>query len=378
MMELEQLTLLPAEEIGEDPRFLSSQLMTYIGNKRALLPFIGKALEQVKNRIGAQKISILDMFSGTGVVARYCKQHASELFVNDLEPYSEATNQCYLSNSADIDIEALRDIHSTLAPSIAENLQPGFITELYAPKDEYNITPDDRVFYTRRNAMYLDTARQMLEEIPSSMGDLLLGPLLAEASVHANTSGVFKGFYKNNTGCGQFGGNGEDALARICGHIQLRLPVFSVYQCDVHIYREDANTLVKRLPEVDVAYFDPPYNQHPYGSNYFMLNLLVDYAPPTEISRVSGIPTEWKRSRYNQRKEAASALFDLIEQCPARFILISYNSEGFIPHEMFIEKLASLGRYEVCQTQYNTFRGCRNLHNRKLHVTEYLYLLEKE
>jgi len=31
---------------------------------------------------------------------------------------------------------------------------------------------------------------------------------------------------------------------------------------------------------------DPPYNQHPYGSNYFMLNLLADYREPADVSAV--------------------------------------------------------------------------------------------
>ena len=34
------------------------------------------------------------------------------------------------------------------------------------------------------------------------------------------------------------------------------------------------NELVKEIEPVDLAYFDPPYNQHPYGSNYFMLNII--------------------------------------------------------------------------------------------------------
>ena len=135
--------------------------------------------------------------------------------------------------------------------------------------------------------------------------------------------------------------------------------------------------MVRSSPEVDVAYFDPPYNQHPYGSNYFMLNLIATYERPSEVSNVSGIPVDWNRSRYNQRAEAAAALFDAVRCCPARFILISYNSEGFIPQSQFLSELESLGRIEVCETRYNTFRGSRNLRDRAIHLTEYLYLLEK-
>jgi adenine-specific DNA methylase len=89
-----------------------------------------------------------------------------------------------------------------------------------------------------------------------------------------NTSGVFKGFYKNKeTGIGQFGGSNQDALLRIKG--DLPFPIFSDFNCEVMVYNDDSNNVIKTAPEVDLAYVDPPYNQHPYGSNYFMLNLIL-------------------------------------------------------------------------------------------------------
>ncbi len=43
----------------------------------------------------------------------------------------------------------------------------------------------------------------------------------------------------------------------------------------------------------------------------------------------------------------------------------------------FLAYLRSLGKLEVLKTAYNTFRGSRNLAARPIHVTEFLYLLEK-
>lgn len=371
----------PAADPGcdplENPGYLSRQLITYLGNKRALLPFLGPALEQVRHRLGGRRLVIADLFSGTGVVARFAKRHAAALHVNDLEAYSEAVNRCFLANASEADPGLLEDTRRRLAARIEARPRPGFLAELYAPRDDRRIRPGDRVFYTRRNAVYLDTARQEIARLPASLRRFFLGPLLAAASVHANTSGVFKGFYKNRRGVGQFGGTGRDALSRILGDIQVETPVLSRFECDVTVHRRDANALARELPELDLAYLDPPYNQHPYGSNYFMLNLLVDYERPAEVSPVSGIPVDWNRSRYNRRAGAAEALFELVAACPARFLLISYNSEGFIPHGVFLRRLRAHGRCTVCSTRYNAFRGSRNLHARPLHLTEYLYLLEK-
>ena len=374
---MQQLDLLRPADAGETPAFLQEQLITYIGNKRSLLPFIGEAVRKVQRSLGAEKLRILDLFSGTGIVARYLKQFSDALFVNDLETYSRVTSECYLSNASSVDRSRLVESLEWLEREIERNWTEGFICDLYAPKNESDITATDRAFYTRRNAAYLDSARIAIATLPNDIQKYFLAPLIAKASVHANTSGVFKGFYKNTSGVGQFGGNGKDALTRILGEIRLTLPIFSRFECEIEVHQKDANLLTKTLPEIDLAYFDPPYNQHPYGSNYFMLNLLADYQPPTETSRVSGIPTNWNRSRYNQRAEAADALFDAVASCPARFILISYNSEGFIPHEQFTTRLESLGHLDVCETPYNTFRGSRNLRDRSIHVTEFLYLLNK-
>jgi adenine-specific DNA-methyltransferase len=375
---MQQIELLRPSEAGEKPEFLQEQLITYIGNKRSLLPFIGAAVSKVQRTLGTKKLRILDLFSGTGIVARYFKQFSKSLFVNDLETYSRVTNECYLSNVSTVDNARLSEILVWMEAQIELNWKEGFICELYAPKNEQDITAADRAFYTRRNAVYLDTARMAIANLPTDMQKYFLAPLIAKASVHANTSGVFKGFYKNTSGVGQFGGNGKDALKRILGAIRLTLPIFSRFECEVEVHQKDANILTKSIPEIDLAYFDPPYNQHPYGSNYFMLNLLADYKPPTETSRVSGIPTNWNRSRYNQRAEAADTLFEAVATCPSRFILISYNSEGFIPHEEFIKRLESMGHLDVCETPYNTFRGARNLSERSIHVTEFLYLLNKK
>jgi adenine-specific DNA-methyltransferase len=144
------------------------------------------------------------------------------------------------------------------------------------------------------------------------------------------------------------------------------------------VYNEDANTLVQRLPTVDLAYLDPPYNQHPYGSNYFMLNLLVSYKEPANISNVSGIPLDWNRSVYNKSGRALQAFSDLVQNLNARFLLVSFNSEGFIRREQMIDLLSSIGHVEVLETTYNTFRGSRNLHKRSIHVKEFLFLVERE
>jgi adenine-specific DNA-methyltransferase len=365
----------PVEEKSE---FLKEQLITYIGNKRALLQFIGDGVQSVQKKLRKKKLKTFDVFSGSGIVARYFKQFSDLLIVNDLEKYSAVINECYLSNEDELDINHLRKYYDKIITEADNKAIKGIISELYSPQDDKNIRKGERVFYTSRNALYIDTIRQLIEAVPQKHQKYFLAPLLSEASIHANTSGVFKGFYKNKeTGIGQFGGINQDALFRITGNIKLPFPIFSNFSCDTIVCNGDSNEIIKTLPEVDIAYLDPPYNQHPYGSNYFMLNLILEYKRPENASRVSGIPCCWNRSKYNKENCAFKALENLVANIKAKYVIISFNSEGYIESEQMKNMLAGFGRVQVLETKYNTFRGSRNLSSREIHITEYLYMLEK-
>jgi len=364
--------------VHEKKEYLTRQLITYIGNKRALLGFIGNGIRKVQQKLHKNKLKTFDVFSGSGIVARYFKQFSELLIVNDLEKYAALINECYLSNEDELDFPLLREYYQEIIAKSNKGLIKGIISELYAPGDDQNIKPHDRVFYTTRNAMYIDTIRQLIDTIPRNEQKYFLAPLLSEASIHANTPGIFKSFYKNKEmGIGQFGGRNRDSLLRITSDITLPFPVFSNFNCDTIICNNDSNEIIKMLPEVDLAYLDPPYNQHPYGSNYFMLNLILDYKHPEKISEISGIPEDWNRSAYNKGKHTLNALTHLVTHINAKYVLISFNSEGFISIEQMQNMLEKIGKLEVLETNYIVFRGSRNLKTRKTQVKEYLYLLEK-
>lgn len=362
----------------ENPAYLKSQLITYLGNKRSLLPFIGKALSEVKSSLGRDKISFLDLFSGSGVVSRYAKAHSHQIIANDLEYYSSIINNCFLANKSSQLEEELKYHLNELEEKLNLGLSEGFITKLYSAKNEDKIKKSDRLFYTKENALFLDTAIPLILKLPCQIAPFFLAPLLSLASIHANTAGVFKGFYKDKKGLPCFGGEGKHALSRIKGKISLQLPILSNFACDFLVYKSDANSLVKELCEVDVAYLDPPYNQHPYASNYFMLNLLARYENPKQISKIAGIAKGWNKSAYNVKNKACETFFDLVSNLRAKYVLISYNDEGFIKKDWFEKNLSKLGKLHLMEQKYNTFRASRNLKARNIHLRELLFVLRKD
>ena len=381
----------------ENPQYLTEQLITYIGNKRSLLPFIKQGIEFVQKDLNKDFLHCFDVFSGSGIVSRFLKSFAASVTTNDLETYARIISSCYLANKSSVNLDELKNIHEQLLQSTEAELNsleknkecPGFISELYAPQDEDNVQFGERCFYTPYNAKYIDIIRQkIMSDVPSEFQNYFIAPLLSEVSVHANTAGIFKGFYKNSkTGKGQFGGNGKNALERIKGKISLPFPILSNFECPFYVFQEDANELVhneelyQHLPEneFDLAYIDPPYNQHPYGSNYFMLNLIANYEKPDceKISRVSGIPKNWNRSSFNKKRIAADSFTKLVSSLKAKYLMVSFNSEGYISKDEMISILEKVGKVTVLDVPYNAFKGSRNLKNRDIYVSEYLFIVKK-
>ena len=113
------------------------------------------------------------------------------------------------------------------------------------------------------------------------------------------------------------------------------------------------------------------------GDIVFMLNLLATYQEPETVSRVSGIPTGWQRSDYNVRARAAHRIADLVERIDARYLVVSFNDEGFVPPAEMRAMLGDAGAVTGHAIPYNAFRGSRNLSGRAVHVTEHLFVVKK-
>ena len=163
-------------------------------------------------------------------------------------------------------------------------------------------------------------------------------------------------------------------------------PLFSVNKFQSRFFdknfkpmNHDINKLIQELPSnLDLVYLDPPYNQHPYGSNYFMLNVIANNQEPEKISKVSGIPADWNRSAYNSHDSAVNSMTSLIRQCleKASYVLLSYNDEGIINSDDW-ETIFEPYNVEKKEIKYDTYKGSRNLKNRSNKVMEIMYLISK-
>ena len=364
-----------------ESEFVLQPMITYIGNKRKLVPWIMEIIEEIRLRQGGRHLVALDGFGGSGVVSRALMSKCSTLHSNDMEYYSYLLLRCFLETPTALqrarisdhfdDMDILRDVAS----------ESGFISELYAPKNTAAVEADERCFYTRENAIIIDTLLKYIAEVEEDIKCYLLGPLLIKASINVNTAGVFRGFYKKD-GVGHFGGAAENALERILAPIELVRPVWSASSCASKCHNSDINNLITTFKdgELDVIYLDPPYNEHPYGSNYFMLNLIALNQAPTEYSKISGIPKFWNKSAFNGRGAAYNTMLELLRNCliKAKYTLVSYNNEGIITENnwntIFLELRCAV---KIYQKEYDTYHGSRNLGDRNKKVVEIIYMISK-
>ncbi|MBI4977208.1 MAG: DNA adenine methylase [Spirochaetes bacterium] len=374
--------------------YLKEKLIAYIGNKRRLLPFIGRTIGTLMEQTSGMT-TFLDLFAGSGSVSRLARHLGFSVHANDWEYYSYVMNHPHLSlvpgdeeklfaNCGGL-IRALERLNTT--PDLPHD--DWYIAGFYAPADDENPdTRNERMFYTNHNARRIDAIRTEIERwrtrgLIDRDGYLyLLASLIYEAATHANTSGVFKGFHNG------FGGRGKDALGRIFGDVALT-PLTLHDGPRGNVSQMDANMLVREHAggRTDIAYIDPPYNQHQYGSNYHLLNTIALWDKPTvnrdiyvngKKTNKSAIRHDWikTRSGYCSRSSAEALFSQLITSLNARYIMVSYSTDGIIPVDSMMDILNARGEVSIESEQYTRYRGAKqSIVNRTKNI-EYLFIVD--
>ena len=346
--------------------YVFSQLIPYIGNKRKLLDIIHQAIKLTNIENG----TFVDLFSGSSVVSRFAKKLGFRVLSNDWEPYSEqiAIGTVVLNEMPKFEnfggIEKVFDLLNNVVPV------EDYVTKHLCPTDDEKLDHEkDRLFFMRKNGMKIDAMRELISKwvgenkISQTEFSYLMSSLLYSVSYVSNTSGVFKGFHRG------WGGSNGTAQYRICSDISLKPPILYNNDQDNISIREDAGVLVNRLTEIlgkipDIIYLDPPYNQHPYGSNYHVLNSITLWDKPDFPEKItrgtkSAIRLDWRterKSAYNSRPKAVQEFQELIDNISSKFILTSYSTEGNIPLNEMMKILGSKGTLRVVKREYVRYR----------------------
>jgi adenine-specific DNA-methyltransferase len=129
----------------------------------------------------------------------------------------------------------------------------------------------------------------------------------------------------------------------------------------------DATAVVDELPEVDLAYLDPPYNQHRYFTNYHVWETLVAWDAPAHYGvackRVDARDPATK-SVFNDRRRAPDALARLIETVRAKVVVISASNEGWVTLDELVAMARPRGAVGVLAFDSRRYVGAQiGIHN---------------
>lgn len=364
--------------------YLTDKLIPYIGNKRKLLPMIHAAVRST----GLSGGTFCDLFAGSGVVSRLAKLMGFRTIANDWEPYSGVTNRAYIEVSLPPSFARLGGMQSAF--DMLNSLSPvsGYIATHYCPADDENPDLDrERMFYTQENGRRIDAMRERIQEwrqddiIDETEEAVLLAPLIYQASYCSNTSGVFKAFHRG------WGGATCTAWYRIRSRLTLSPPALRDNGMDNLALQEDALKLAGEM-DFDIAYIDPPYNQHQYGSNYHLLNTVALWDKPKVTRYVapgrgqrgkSAIRLDWRtlrRSPYCYAASALPAFSELVARIRARYVLVSYSTDGLIPLDSLLEVLSARGAVRVFTRKYKRYRVSSQRPSLRAHTVEFVAVVD--
>jgi len=341
-------------------------MIKYIGSKRLLVPLI---LETVR-RVGPAR-SVLDLFSGTSRVGHALKAGGYRVFSNDHNAYAATIARCYVqADAADVADAAERLVRefNVLSPS------PGYFTETFCIRSR---------FFHPKNGERIDAVREAIAKrgLDPELEAVMLVSLMEAADRVDSTTGLQMAYLK-------------EWAARAHNNLELRVPELLPRARNgkgraTCLDAADA----ARLTEADVAYIDPPYNQHSYLGNYHVWESLVRWDKP-EVYGIAckRVDCRERKSVFNSKPQFAEAIRALLASVRAQVLVVSFNNEGYLSRPEMEAMLGGLwggqAKITTLESDFKRYVGAQiGIHNLKgekvgtvshLRNKEYVYVVSRE
>jgi adenine-specific DNA-methyltransferase len=308
-------------------------MIKYIGSKRTLLPSLVQILHEFP-----ELHSAADVFSGTSRVGHAFKRAGLRVIANDHNAYAHCLAQCYVaSDREDVERDAQRLIDEL------NQLQgcAGWFTQTFCT---------DARFFQPHNGERIDAVRDAIEDkaLPPELRAVLLTSLMEAADRVDSTCGLQMAYVK-------------DWASRSYNPLTLRMPdvLPAVAHGRCRALCLDANDAVGQM-DVDIAYIDPPYNQHSYLSNYHIWESLVLWDKP-EVYGVARkrLDCRARKSEYNSKRQHRAIFEDLITKIAAPLLVVSFNNEGFQSRPELERLLAEHGQVFVVTREFKRYVGAQ-------------------
>ncbi len=308
-------------------------MIKYIGSKRLLIPHIVGAVDAFPD-----VSTVLDLFSGTARVGHALKERGYRVHANDHLSYAATVARCY--------VEADARVHGARARRIIDDLRrtrpvDGYFTEVFCRRSR---------FFQPQNGARIDGIREAIERLglEPTLKAIALTSLMEAADRVDSTTGVQMAYLKQ-------------WAPRAHNDLELRMP--RLLPGGGRASQLDA--VEAATANADLAYLDPPYNQHSYMGNYHIWETLVRWDKPDHYG-VACKRTECRdyRSPFNRKREIADAMTKVVQAVRARFLLVSFSNEGYLPQAEIEAILRKRGAVRTVAIGHKRYVGAQiGIHN---------------
>jgi adenine-specific DNA-methyltransferase len=204
----------------------------------------------------------------------------------------------------------------------------------------------DSRYFQPKNGARIDAIRDAIaaRALPAELEAIALVSLMEAADRVDSTVGVQMAYLKQ-------------WAARANNELELRVP--ELVDGSGRATRTDALSCAE-LGEHDVAYLDPPYNQHKYMNNYHEWESLVRWDKP-EVYGVAckRIDCRDYESPFNSKRRIAEALHAVVHAARTRYIVVSFNDEGYLDERALRAILETRGPVQVLGVPHKRYVGAR-------------------
>ncbi len=308
-------------------------MIKYLGSKRLLVPAILEAIGSF-----GETRTVLDLFSGTSRVGHALKRAGYRVVANDHNAYAATLARCYVQADRD---DVLHDAERLIAELARLPGRPGYFTDTFCVKSRY-IQP--------KNGARIDAIRDAIaaKALEPELEAVLLVALMEAADRVDSTTGVQMAYLKQ-------------WAARANNDLELRMPdVLSRSPHGKGLAIEGDALEAARTVDADVAYLDPPYNQHKYLGNYHVWETLVRWdAPETYGIACKRIDTKARGSEFNSRPRFEDAFRAVVAAVRAPRLVVSFNDEGYLSPDRAREILETRGPVRVLSHDYKRYVGAQ-------------------
>jgi adenine-specific DNA-methyltransferase len=304
-------------------------VIKYLGSKRLLVPQI---LDVVSRLDGVR--TVLDLFSGTARVGHALKRAGYVVTANDHTRYAHVIAQCYVAADR---ARTLTQAERLLAELRGVPARAGWFTDVFCHRSR---------FFQPKNGARIEAMRDRIERwsLEPELRAVVLTALMQAADRVDSTCGVQMAYLKQ-------------WAARAQNDLELRMP--DLLDGPGHALCLDARDAARTGP-YDLAYLDPPYNQHKYLSNYHVWETLVRWDEPEVYGLAcKRVDCREYKSVFNDRAAIDRGIREVLDGLDARHVLVSFSSEGHLSYEALTALLGEYGELVVEEHDYKRYVGAQ-------------------